>query len=502
MFTTRNLSLRALIASIAVVSPVPVPGSPPMTITAGITAGITVAIAIAITIFPGDARGQPREPADQSADEPTPTSDTAQAKVLFEAASRAYRKGQYEMAVAGFEEAYRLAPRPQVAFSAAQSYRKQFYIDGDRINLERAIALYQAYLIGDPDGRRRDHAAQHIASLSQVLLRLGSAIPPAAKGTSARGVASSATGGAEGSAAAGGTAAAVRRGSSPKTQIMISSDLGQEDAMASLDGTPPVDLPTIVDVTPGRHALTITAPGYIDKALDVLAVEGRLVGVDAVLKPKPALLRVSAPDDAEVTIDGRLQGTTPFSSPIETPEGEHFVAVTKAGTYPFVQEITLKKGEEYTVVASLETTTQRTVSYVFLGAGAALFAGSTLFAFNALGQQKTAKDIEGILDGERSLTVDQVETFRDAETKRDESVAAASVLGAAAVVAGATGILMYVLDRPRTPAPRATLSPGPGSSSNPSSDSDSDSDSSASLSLSIVPATSAAFTGLIIAGHY
>ncbi|MBK8011540.1 MAG: PEGA domain-containing protein [Deltaproteobacteria bacterium] len=381
----------------------------------------------------------------------SPSSDTAQAKVLFEAASRAYRKGQYEMAVAGFEEAYRLAPRPQVAFSAAQAYRKKFYIDGDRTSLERAIALYQAYLIGDPNGRRRDHAAQHIASLSQVLLRLGVSAP-----------------------------GATRRGRDPKTQIMISSDLGQEEAMAIIDGAPPVDLPAIVDVKPGRHALTITAPGYFDKSLDVLAVDGRLVGVDAVLTPKPALLRISAPDDAEVSIDGRLQGTTPFSNPIEVPEGEHFIAVTQSGAYPFVEEMTLKKGDERTIIVSLETTTQRTVSYVFLGTGAALFAGSTLFGLNALGHQKKAKDIERVLDGGRSLTVAQVETFQDAENKRDEAVAAASVLGAAAVVAGATGILMYVLDRPRTPAPRTTDGPA----------------------LAIAPTAGASFAGLLVTGQY
>ena len=65
-----------------------------------------------------------------------------QAKQLFAAGVRAYQKEQYRVAIVAFEEAYKLAPRPPVIFSAAQAHRMQFFVDDDHRRLARAVALY------------------------------------------------------------------------------------------------------------------------------------------------------------------------------------------------------------------------------------------------------------------------------------------------------------------------------------------------------------------------
>ena len=55
--------------------------------------------------------------------------DRKKAEELFRAGEQAFRKQQYAAAAENFEAAYRAAAIPEIAFSAAQSYRRQWFIE-------------------------------------------------------------------------------------------------------------------------------------------------------------------------------------------------------------------------------------------------------------------------------------------------------------------------------------------------------------------------------------
>src|SRR5215468_3180958 len=80
---------------------------------------------------------------EQPADEKTTVEE---ARVYFDAGRQAYERGDYVTAIRSFEHAFEKVPRPEIAFSLAQAYRKQFIVDGDAAKLRRAVALYRRNL--------------------------------------------------------------------------------------------------------------------------------------------------------------------------------------------------------------------------------------------------------------------------------------------------------------------------------------------------------------------
>src|SRR5262245_32080015 len=111
-----------------------------------------------------------RAAADEApADEKTTVEE---ARVYFDAGRQAYEKGDYLTAIRSFEHAYERLPRPEIAFSLAQSHRKQFIVDGDTAKLRRAVELYRRYLDEVPQGGRREDAVQNLGELQPQLQRL------------------------------------------------------------------------------------------------------------------------------------------------------------------------------------------------------------------------------------------------------------------------------------------------------------------------------------------
>jgi len=92
----------------------------------------------------------------------------ASAREYFAAGKRAYDRGQYPVAIAAFEEAYRLSPRPSVIYALAASHRQQWLIDGDVLKLARAVALFRDY-VALPDAPKKDRAAEYLAVLEPAL---------------------------------------------------------------------------------------------------------------------------------------------------------------------------------------------------------------------------------------------------------------------------------------------------------------------------------------------
>jgi hypothetical protein len=342
------------------------------------------------------------------------------AKRLFELASAAYERSEFPEAISLFQRAYEISPRPQIAFSLAQAYRRSGTTDRDPMRakeaLQRARDYYQEYIDRAPTGSRRVHAEQFASQLDQLIALLGRS-----------------------------------QAATARTELIVMSNLGS--ARAAVDGKE-VAVMSPIEVTPGMHVVTVEAKGYFPYRYDASIPEGRSITVDAELRPRPSLIRLTAPDGAEVSIDGRLQGMAPFEFPLEVSAGRHFLSVTDRGAAPYAEEIDLDIGEEVIVGVELDATTQRGVSIALLGLGGGLAVGSLAAALLAGSAQRRAVEIEELLDDPMgSLTVEQVVEYNDLIDRRRERTALSVALGAGAVVSAATGLALFVLDHPRAPAP-------------------------------------------------
>jgi hypothetical protein len=349
-------------------------------------------------------------------------SDVAQAKTYFNAGAQAYAAGKFPAAIQAFVEAQRLAPRPAILFSIAQAYRRQFYLDRQSINLDEAIRYYRQYVEMVPQGGRRADAAEALAELEPVQARLAPTAPAASPSAA---------------------------GSAP-TRLMVTSPT--RDAAVWLDGKEAGELPLIQEVPAGKHTVRLEGAGYFGEEREVLAVEGGLVAIDVALRERPARVAIAAPDGAAVTIDGRPMGTVPLASPLELPSGSHLVTITLNGHRPLAAEVDLARGASTTVDAPLETTGQRKVSYVLLGAGAAgAIAGGVLTAL-ALGAEG---DAEAVLDvrASRNITDADRDEYDAARARRDDLRRGAGVALGAALALSATGALLHAFDRPSIEAP-------------------------------------------------
>jgi hypothetical protein len=364
-----------------------------------------------------------------TASAPARGEDTVEeARRYFEAGKQAYENGQYLVAATAFEEAFRLSPRPPVMFSMAQAYRRQYFVDRDPAKLKRALDLYKQYIVEVPQGGRRDDAVQYIGELEPMLARIEE--EQKKKGM--------------------GPVQAMTPAASDATQIMVSSRT--KGATASLDGDKPGEVPMIREVKPGKHTIAVSADGYFPEEVEGVAVEGRLVVVEVNLKEQPAKLQVRGTDGAEVSVDGRPIGTVPFARAVELPAGRHFIAVAKRGHHPMTREVQLKRGQELSIDAPLERTSQRAISYWVFGAGGLALIGGGISTGLAYSHQSKAQDV---LDqrGQGQITQDQLDEYNRQRDKRDEAVSASYVMYGSAAVLVATGALLYFVDNPRVEAP-------------------------------------------------
>jgi hypothetical protein len=341
------------------------------------------------------------------------------AKKLFDQGSAAYENSEFEKAIELFEKAQEIAPRPQICFSLAQAYRRQAANEADPLarkrTMENAIRAYRQYLDLAPEGTRRTHAEQFIATLERFLEYEDRAQSKVAA----------------------------------RTELIVMSNVGS--GKVAIDGKN-VELMEPVEVTPGLHTVSVEATGYFPYENRANIPEGRSITVDAELKPRPGVIRLSAPEGAEITLDGRLQGVAPFAATLEVPAGKHFVAVSERGSHPFARELELDIGEEVSLVAEMRTTPQRVISYVMMGVGAALAVGAASFATVAVYKRRSAADIIGIRDDGGSITEEQAIRYNDLLDEREQYLLTAFATGGAALVVAATAVLLYVFDTPKLQA--------------------------------------------------
>jgi PEGA domain len=342
--------------------------------------------------------------------------DVERAKTFYDAGRQAYEASDYVTAIRSFEEAETAAPKPFITFALAHAYRKQYVVDHDARKLKRAVALYHQYLDEVPQGGRRDDAINYLATLEPLLDRLEATQTISAKPTV-----------------------------SASTQILVMSQT--KGATASIDGSPPLLVPVTKDVSPGPHQIHVEAPGTFARDLLGMAVEDRLVVVEASLREVPARLTLHTDAGAAIDLDGKAIGVSPLAMQLEIPAGRHQITLSERGHVPFAKTLDLHAGEAFSLDADLPTTGQRKASYWVLGGAAVFLAGGGVTTFLAIRAQSDAEDILARRDA-MNIGAADVSKYYSARDRRDHLVIASTVLYGAGLAAATTGILLWLLDTP------------------------------------------------------
>ncbi len=345
-----------------------------------------------------------------------------EARTYFEIGAKAYQKGNYLDAVKAFEEAYRRSSRPGLLFSLGQAHRMEYFARNDVARLKDAVHYYQEYLAREPSGKRAAEATDALSKLKPLL--------PAEEDKPA----------------------ATKPVAPAKPRVMISSPT--PDVKVSFDGKA-VTHPFIAEVEPGRHKVTLSAPGFEDYTREIVVdAKAGAPPLDVPLKELPAVLAVQTEDGAEISIDGRLQGIAPLP-PLKLGSGKHFVAVTSNGRQAFSKFVKLERGERKSLDASLESTGQRKASWIMLGVGAGGLVAGGVLGYVALKKQSDADQIKSRSEASGNLSPSDVSRYDSLRSSRDSFRMAAVISAGAGAGVGAIGLMLRLFDQPRVPLPPA-----------------------------------------------
>jgi len=358
--------------------------------------------------------------------------DTERAKTYFLAGAEAFGAAQYLVAAEAFLKANALRPSPALEFSAAQAYRMQFFIGRSPEHLRLALELYRSYLAKVPTGKRRAEAVQGLAQLGPHEALLDGA---------------------------GGASSAK-----PTTRVLVSSRA--PDAVVSLDGGPWTRSPLVAEVSPGRHAVVVRAPGHHEVSDAVLAVRDDLVALHVPLEPMPARVQVDGAEGGELYVDGKRLATLPSAEPVEIGEGNRFVAVGLNGHLPYAQELFLERGSLTDIDLELPTTGQRRASYGLFGASAAGAVATGVLAAMAFAAEDKAEDIDAQREA-AGIDAAQRDEYNSAIERRDDLVLAAGIGGGATAALLLAGLGLYMFDEPDLSQPTAKPVKAPKASDAP-----------------------------------
>jgi hypothetical protein len=370
--------------------------------------------------------------------------DKAGAERYFRAGAKAYAAQNFAAAVANFDEAYKALPMPEIAFSAAQAYRRLYRTDPQPQYVRRAVELYRIYLAKVKTGGRVGDAADSLGDMERELDKLE----------------------------AHGAKTKVER--VERTRLGVNIAIGDQSAseagalreigegtgelmkgvVATLDGKP-VEPYALIDVEPGEHTVTVTADGYFPVEKKQRAVPGAASLVEIELKPRPAKVRVKTEPGSRIIVDGR--GGT--SALLELAAGKHVLAIARRGREPFSRELSVTRGQELVVNAPLvKTARRRALPWVFGGTGV-LVLGAGITATLAVVHDGRASDLRAELTAGNAAP-SKADAFDREVKSRDDFKTAALVLGGSALVAGAVGAALYFFDTPTSE--RLEVSPAAG----------------------------------------
>ncbi|HEX7701264.1 MAG TPA: hypothetical protein VF403_11090 [Kofleriaceae bacterium] len=364
------------------------------------------------------------------------------AERYFRAGSKAYSAQNFSAAAAEFDEAYKAMPLPEIAFSAAQAYRRLYRVDPKPEYVRRAVELYRIYLEQVKTGGRVGDAADSLGELERLNIKVavGTPLGPIVEHTRL------------------GVSVTIAGQASDTALHEVGDATGEvtKGLHASLDGKT-IEPFALIDVDAREHVLAVTADGYLPVEKKAVAITGQSQLIELELRAKPATVAVHTEDGAHISIDGRVApGTT-----LEVPAGKHLITITHRGREPFGKELVVQRGETLTLAASLrETGRRKAVPYVLIGAGL-LAAGAITTSIFALARDSHASDLRDSL-AKGNQPAKTADDYDHTVNSRDHFVTATWILGGAALAAGATGALLYLFDEPNAESLRVTPMVGPG----------------------------------------
>jgi len=148
------------------------------------------------------------------------------------------------------------------------------------------------------------------------------------------------------------TSCSQRRGATAVVRV----ETLPEGATITLDGHPPRVAPALFEgLAPGLYTFTSRLDGYREARQSVFVAAGQNTGITLRLEPLYGFVLIrSAPDGAEVEMDGISRGKTPLLLP-ECPLGTHKIRLQKAGFSPKTLEITVRDRSPLLVETELES---------------------------------------------------------------------------------------------------------------------------------------------------
>ncbi len=367
--------------------------------------------------------------------------DKKLAAAYFRAGEKAYLAQNFEAAAENLDAAFKELPAPELAFSAAQAYRRAHRVKSNVAHVARSIELYKFYLSKVTEGGRVADAADNVGEMERELVTLGG-VKAAAPVEQKTRVALTVT------LIGLDTAVAMR-----ELEDRRASTAPQITAVTRLDGVV-VKPDQMIEVTPGPHVVRAEAPGFapLERTHDVAAGKSELVELE--LQPLPAKLSITTEKGARVSVDGRGIGTAPVA-PVELPAGRHTFTIIRTGREPVAREVVLERGQSLTVNEKLAPTERRrAVTWMIVGGGVlALFTTTTAIA---------AIHEDGVAEGHlRELAVGNQDpalrnSYASARDLRNQLRTSAYIAGAATITVGIVAVALYYFDNPSAEGLRVT----------------------------------------------
>lgn len=232
--------------------------------------------------------------------------DTALADRAFQAAHRDFSNGEYESALRGYKEAYRIKPHPNILYNLALTSERLLDYDAAIDHFQRFLATP---LPTDPEAARAQRPFRLLAERSLRRLR---SLP-----------------------------ARVSVSAFPErvqvTALPLSAD-GQPGPPRFTGYTP-----AVFTLPAGRYLLQYRQPGYldVDVPLDVHVGQALLVQRQLPFRARP--LHVESSPRARLFLDDRLIGQTPFSSTIGV--GPHLLRLERRFYLTHQVPLSVKPGD-------------------------------------------------------------------------------------------------------------------------------------------------------------
>ncbi|MEO7093497.1 MAG: PEGA domain-containing protein [Polyangiales bacterium] len=368
------------------------------------------------------------------------SADRQSALKYFRSEEKAYRAQNFAAAAQSFYQAFQELPLPEIAFSAAQSYRRQFRVDKKREYVERAVEMYRFYLDKVKSGGRVGDAADSLGEMELELAKLGGARKEApVVELTQLGVTVDLVG--------------VSAATSMKEIDETRSAAPAIPVIATLDGKP-VEPDKLIDVEPGDHVFHVEAEGFAPADKKGHAVKGRGDFVEIELQPLPAHVAITTERGARVSVDGRGIGTAPFAA-VSLAAGRHVVTIVQRGREPMSREILVGQGETLAIDQPLVPTRQRrAVKWVALGAGVLGVITVTTGIAAVVEDSSAEAKLERLRMGSQEASV--LADYRRARDTRDQLVNGTWIAGGAALAVGAIAVIMFYADTPSAEGVRVT----------------------------------------------